>query len=135
MSQRIDPPDAQELARIEAQRSNWIERSDTVKLQCLGVALGDALVQELSMLWVTVEDEYGRDLAIELPGTSVLVRSALSTEKKSMSTRSSVAYAARCVRWRRKGTDVCVSNKAVAVDAIGCHQICLRKFAAISSRN
>jgi|SRR6187399_625796 hypothetical protein len=103
MSQRIDVPNAEELARIEAQRawvrnhfepdargqydslegklrlldtivrSKWIERNETVKLQCLGITLGDAVVQEFAMRWVTVEDEYGRDPAVELPGTSILV--------------------------------------------------------------
>ena len=94
MSQRIDVPNAEELARIEAQRawvrnhfepdargqydslegklrlldtivrSKWIERNETVKLQCLGITLGDAVVQEFAMRWVTVEDEYGRDPAV-----------------------------------------------------------------------
>jgi len=103
MSQRIDVPNAEELARIEAQRawvrnhfepdargqydslegklrlldtivrSKWIERNETVKLQCLGITLGDAVVQEFAMRWVTVEDEYGRDPAVELPGTTILV--------------------------------------------------------------
>ena len=103
MSQRIHVPNAEELARIEAQRawvrnhfepdargqydslegklrlldtivrSKWIERNETVKLQCLGITLGDAVVQEFAMRWVTVEDEYGRDPAVELPGTSILV--------------------------------------------------------------
>jgi len=102
MSQRIHVPNAEELARIEAQRawvrnhfepdargqydslegklrlldtivrSKWIERNETVKLQCLGITLGDAVVQEFAMRWVTVEDEYGRDPAVELPGTSIL---------------------------------------------------------------
>jgi len=103
MSQRIDVPNAEELARIEAQRawvrnhfepdargqydslegklrlldtivrSKWVERNETVKLQCLGITLGDAVVQEFAMRWVTVEDEYGRDPAVELPGTTILV--------------------------------------------------------------
>jgi hypothetical protein len=43
-----------------------------VKLQCLGVALGDALAEELQMEWVTVEDEYGKDPALRFPGTTVI---------------------------------------------------------------
>ena len=48
-------------------RQKWVEPNETVKLQCLGIALGDALAQELGMRWVAVEDEYGRDPALELP--------------------------------------------------------------------
>ena len=103
MSQRIEQPNAEDLDRIESQRgwvrdhyesdardqydllegklrlldtivrSNWIEPSETVKLQCLGVTLGDAFVQELGMCWVSVEDEYGRDPAVQLPGTSIVL--------------------------------------------------------------
>lgn len=46
--------------------------SQTRELQCLGIVLGDALVQELAMEWVMVEDEYGRDPAIRLPGTTII---------------------------------------------------------------
>lgn len=102
MEQRVTKPTSDELARIEAQRdwvrghydpeaqhkygtvegklvllqaildAGWIEKSETVKLQCLGITLGDALAQELEMEWVTVEDEYGRDPALRFPGTTVL---------------------------------------------------------------
>ncbi len=51
----------------------WVERHETVKWQSLGITLGDALVQELGMRWVAVEDDEGRDPAIELPGTTVVV--------------------------------------------------------------
>jgi hypothetical protein len=53
--------------------AGWIEPSETAKLQCLGITLGDALAQELGMEWVMVEDEYGRDPAIRLPGTTVIL--------------------------------------------------------------
>jgi hypothetical protein len=52
--------------------AGWIDPSETVKLQCLGITLGDALVQELDLEWVMVEDEYGRDPAIRKPGTTVV---------------------------------------------------------------
>ena len=52
--------------------AGWIDASETVKLQCLGITLGDALVQELGLEWVMVEDEYGRDPAIRKPGTTVI---------------------------------------------------------------
>jgi len=45
----------------------------TYELQCLGVVLGDAFVQELEMEWVMVEDEYGRNPAARLPGTSIIL--------------------------------------------------------------
>lgn len=102
MEQRVTRPTSDELARIEAQRdwvrghyapetqhkyvtvegklvllqaivdAGWIEKSETVKLQSLGITLGDALAQELEMEWVTVEDEYGRDPALRFPGTTVI---------------------------------------------------------------
>lgn len=53
-------------------RANWIERTEKFKLQCLGITLGDAFVQELGMQWVAVEDEHGRDPAVELPGTTIV---------------------------------------------------------------
>ena len=53
--------------------AGWIERSETLKLQSLGITLGDALVQELGLEWVMVEDEHGRDPAIRKRGTTVIV--------------------------------------------------------------
>jgi hypothetical protein len=54
-------------------RSNWIERSETWKLQSLGITFGDALVQRMGLEWVVVEDEYGRDPALQDPGTTTIV--------------------------------------------------------------
>jgi Domain of unknown function (DUF3806) len=53
-------------------KGNWIDPSDTLKLQCLGITFGDALAQKLGLKWVTVEDEYGRDPALILEGTSII---------------------------------------------------------------
>lgn len=102
MDQRITKPTDSELAQIEAQRSwvrdhydvaarskydvlegklnllqvildsGWIEPTETVKLQSLGITLGDALAQELGLEWVTVEDEYGQSAALRVPGTTVI---------------------------------------------------------------
>lgn len=47
--------------------------TETYELQCMGIVLGDVFVQELGMEWVMVEDEYGRDPAVRLPGTSVML--------------------------------------------------------------
>jgi hypothetical protein len=43
------------------------------ELQCLGVVLGDVFVQDLKMEWVTVEDEHGRDPAVRLPGSTIIL--------------------------------------------------------------
>lgn len=42
------------------------------ELQSLGIVLGDAFVLDMGMEWVMVEDKYGRDPALRLPGTSIL---------------------------------------------------------------
>jgi hypothetical protein len=52
--------------------AGWIDATETRKLQCLGITLGDALAQELGMEWVMVEDEMGRDPALRIPGTTVI---------------------------------------------------------------
>ena len=49
----------------------WVAPSETWKLQSLGVAFGDALAQELVLEWVVVDDEFGRSLGLNWPGTSV----------------------------------------------------------------
>jgi hypothetical protein len=103
MEQRMHPLSQAELARLEAQRTwvrdhyepkeqdkyktvkgkvtllaaivsnGWVKPDETVKLQSLGVTFGDALAQELGLKWVAIEDEYGRDPALVLDGTSIKV--------------------------------------------------------------
>lgn len=103
MEQRIEPLNPEDVARVESLRSwarghfapeaahlyeeldgklrlldtvlrsKWIEPTETWKLQSLGIAFGDALVQQLGLEWVAVEDEYGRDPALRLPGTTDIV--------------------------------------------------------------
>jgi hypothetical protein len=71
------------LALVDAILANgWVAAEDTLKLQCLGITFGDALAQHLNMEWVTVEDEYGRDPALSLPGTTVLVFPMTSISKR-----------------------------------------------------
>jgi len=53
--------------------AGWVEPTETVKLQCLGVTLGDAFVQGAGLSWVMVEDEHGRDPALALHGTSLML--------------------------------------------------------------
>jgi hypothetical protein len=70
-SEKYAPADGK-LRLIEAILDNgWVAVNETWKLQALGVAFGDALSQELTLEWVTVEDEFGRDPALNWPGTSV----------------------------------------------------------------
>jgi hypothetical protein len=49
------------------------KRDQTYELQCLGIVLGDAFVQELGMEWIMVEDEYGRDPAVRVRGTTIIL--------------------------------------------------------------
>lgn len=53
--------------------SNWIQKNETNKLQCLGVTLGDAIVQDLGFNWVEIEDEFGIDPALRLGDTSLIL--------------------------------------------------------------
>jgi uncharacterized protein DUF3806 len=63
-------------------RNKWIEPAETVKLQCLGIAFGDAVAQKLGLQWVAVQDEYGRDPALSRMGTSLLVFPMTSISKR-----------------------------------------------------
>jgi hypothetical protein len=54
-------------------KSNWINKDETNKLQCLGIALGDIFVQDLNFSWVEVEDQYGNDPALKLENTSLIL--------------------------------------------------------------
>jgi hypothetical protein len=63
-------------------QSRWIAPEETLKLQCLGVTFGDALVQRLGVRWVAVEDDQGRDPALADEGTSILVFPLTSISKR-----------------------------------------------------
>lgn len=52
--------------------SGGVDATETLKFQCLGIAFGDAMAQRLDLRWITVEDEYGRDLALKRDDTSLL---------------------------------------------------------------
>jgi hypothetical protein len=54
-------------------QSEWINKEETNKLQCLGITLGDALIQQFGFKWVEVEDEFGIDPAIKLRDTSIIL--------------------------------------------------------------
>jgi hypothetical protein len=47
--------------------------TQTYELQSMGIVLGDAFVQELKMEWVIVEDSQGRDPALRIPKTSIII--------------------------------------------------------------
>lgn len=49
------------------------QQTDNYKLECMGVVLGDAFVQELGMEWVMVEDENSTVPAVRLPGTTIVI--------------------------------------------------------------
>jgi hypothetical protein len=54
-------------------QSGIFKREQTYELQCLGIVLGDAFVQELGMEWIMVEDEHGRDPAVRMPNTTIIL--------------------------------------------------------------
>jgi hypothetical protein len=88
--------------------NGWVGPRETVKLQALGVAFGDALVQQLGLTWVAVEDEYGRDAALVLEGTSVKVFPLTSISKRveageSVNVRE--LFAAACSTIKRVSND------------------------------
>jgi hypothetical protein len=53
--------------------ANTFKPTQTYELQSLGVVFGDAVAEETRMKWVRVEDSDGRDPALEVPGTSLIV--------------------------------------------------------------
>jgi hypothetical protein len=45
----------------------------TYELQCLGIVLGQVFAAETPLRWVMVEDEYGRDPALQYPDTTIIL--------------------------------------------------------------
>ncbi len=97
--QTVSAPAADDHARMDAQRAYAVPESraslaapagklgliralltagifqpeQTAALQSLGIVLGDALVQHVDGAeWVMVEDDYGRDPAVRIQGTTIL---------------------------------------------------------------
>lgn len=54
-------------------RTQHFDRDQTYELQSMGIVLGDALADALDLKWVMVDDRHGRDPALLLPGTTVLL--------------------------------------------------------------
>ena len=103
MKQTIELPSSDDLTRIEGQRdwvrdhftpetratygllneklrflqsildAGWIEPHEAFKFQCLGITLGDAFVQKFGMEWIMVDDDSGRDPAVRIAGTTVVL--------------------------------------------------------------
>jgi len=61
---------------------HWLSADQTAELQCLGVTFGDAIAQKLMLEWVIVEDEYGRDPAVNWPGTTILCHTLTMISKR-----------------------------------------------------
>lgn len=123
MEQRVEAPNEEDLARVERQRNwvrghfepesqplyddyehklrlldtilqnRWIEPTETWKLQSLGITLGDAFVQRCGFEWVSVEDQYGRDPALRLPGTSIILYPLTMISKRIEAGESVDVYA------------------------------------------
>ena len=89
--------------------NNWVDPSETVKLQALGVAFGDALAQELSLTWVAIDDDYGCDAALVLEGTSVKVFPLTSISKR--------VEAGEVIDIRKLFTAACSTIRRIANDA------------------
>ena len=89
--------------------NNWVEPHETVKLQALGVIFGDALAQQLGLTWVAIDDEYGRDAALVLEGTSVKVFPMTSISKR--------VEAGKTVDVRQLFTAACSTIRRVASGA------------------
>jgi hypothetical protein len=65
---RTDFPVLQKLIDEKALRPD-----QTYELQCLGIALGQVFASETPLRWVMVEDEYGRDPALQYPDTTIIL--------------------------------------------------------------
>jgi hypothetical protein len=62
------------LGTLRALLEARVFRADqTYELQSMGIVLGDVFVQDMGFHWIIVEDEYGRDLAVQYRDTSVIL--------------------------------------------------------------
>lgn len=60
---------------------HWLQRlvdekappEQIYELQCLGAVLGQVFAARTPLKWVVVEDEFGRDLALQYPNTTIIV--------------------------------------------------------------
>lgn len=61
------------LSVITALLKDGIEPDETWKLQSLGVVLGDVMSRMMNLPWVIVDDEHGRDPALDYGGVGNLL--------------------------------------------------------------
>ena len=61
---------------------NVFDKSQTYKLQCLGVTFGDVLASELSLRWVMVTDEFGTDPTLRFKQTTLQVNALTMISKR-----------------------------------------------------
>ncbi len=66
-----DENDLQWLQRLVDEKT--LRPNQTYELQSLGLVLGQVFVAQTPLKWIVVEDEFGRDLALQYPNTSVIV--------------------------------------------------------------
>src|SRR5215467_14729339 len=57
-------------------------KSQTYELQCLGVAFGDVLSNELPLRWVMVTDEYGTDPTLRFKNTTWQINALTMISKR-----------------------------------------------------
>ena len=53
--------------------SGYIKPEHEWQLKSLGVVFGDVLAQSMDLIWVMVDDEYGRSAALMVPKTTILL--------------------------------------------------------------
>jgi hypothetical protein len=58
------------------------DKSQTYRLQCLGVAFGDVLASELPLRWVIISDEFGSDPTLRLRDTSININALTMISKR-----------------------------------------------------
>ena len=66
----------------EIRDAGLFKAEQTYELQALGVVLGDAFVQELDAKWVIVNDPFGRNAAVQIPGTTVYLFAVTMIQKR-----------------------------------------------------
>lgn len=65
---------AGKLGTLRALLNNKVFRPDqTYELQCMGIVLGDTFVLDMGFHWIMIEDSHGRDPAIRLRETSIIL--------------------------------------------------------------
>lgn len=53
--------------------ADMFKANQTFELQCMGVVLGDVFVLDMGFHWVVVEDEHGRDFALQYKDSSIII--------------------------------------------------------------